>query len=68
MVVVADFYESLDLRPLLYLLLSHPFGDFPGVTIDSSDQGVGIRLVGGTVVIVLRERHVHTNDQMSDIN
>ena len=56
-VVVEHLDEGLDLRPLGDLLLAHGCGHFTGIAVDTCDQSVAVRAVGGAIINVLqRER------------
>ena len=45
--------ERLDLTPLGQLLRSHSFGHLQGVTLDTSDDGVGEGSLLGSLIILL---------------
>ena len=45
--------ERLDLAPLGQLLRSHSFCHLPGVTLDTSDNGMRERSLLGTLIILL---------------
>jgi len=53
MIEVVNLAEGLNLGPLLDLLLSHFFGDFSGITINTSYKGMSIGFVLCSFVIVL---------------
>merc|ERR1712183_209999 len=53
MVVVDHLHKWLDFGSFCNFLLSHGFGDFAGVFIDSSHQGVTVWAVLCSVVIIL---------------
>ena len=56
MVEVVYFAESLDLGPLLDLLLTHTLGNFSGVAIDASHEGMSVRFLRCTFIIVLQPK------------
>ena len=45
--------KGLDLGALGKLLFAHLVGDFPGIPVDASHQSMSIRLLRGTIIIVL---------------
>jgi len=51
--VVDNFDERLDLGSLGDLLLSHRFGDFQWVPLDTSNNGVGVWSLLGTLISLL---------------
>ena len=53
-VVVVHPQESLELGPVLHLLFAHLSGDFTGVTVDPRYQGVTVRFVLCTIIVVLK--------------
>jgi hypothetical protein len=53
-VVVDDLDERLDLGALSSLLLTHGLGDLERRTFDTSNDGITIRSVLGTFIMVYR--------------
>ena len=51
-VVVDEFDEILQLSGPTQLIFGHRFGDYPGVTVDSSNKNVAVRSVIGTIIIL----------------
>merc|ERR1719193_610311 len=52
MIVVDNFQKGFDFRSFCDFLLAHGFGDFSRVFIDTSNQGVAVGPVLGSVVVV----------------
>ena len=50
MVVVDNLDERLDLGTLGNTLLAHVLGDLEGVTLDTSDDGVTVTALLGTLI------------------
>lgn len=56
MVIVVDLNEGLNLGPLLDLLLAHFLCDGAWVSGDTSNKCMAVRLIRGTIIVVLRQK------------